>query len=151
MDALDLLRAQHAEILGLFARTSTLDAGDRWCALDILVDAIELHLRMMPTCAARAGLPRGESLKQVAELEKVRDELMELDPADAQFEASLSRVHDDVLRLCRREQQRLFPALAKQLDQPARLALAVDLLQAIAQLEREHDPRESGQSVYATG
>lgn len=151
MDALDLLRAQHAEILGLFARTSTLDAGDRWCALDILVEAIDLHLRMMPVCAARAGLPRSESLKDVANLEQVRDELMEIDPADAQFEASLSRIHADVLLLCRREQQRLFPALERQLDPTARLALAVELLQAIAQLERDQDPRENADSVYAAG
>jgi hypothetical protein len=150
MDALDLLRAQHAEILGLFKRTSTLDAGDRWCALDILVEAIDLHLRVMPLCIARASPPRSERLKDVASLRHIRDELTELDPADAQFAARRARIHDDVLLLCRRQQQRLFPALERQLDESARRSLAMDLLQAIAQFEREPDPRESDHRLEAS-
>ena len=150
MDALDLLRAQHAEMLGLFARTSTLETGERWCALDILVEAIDLHLRTMPLCAARAGLPRNESLKDVASLRHIRDQLMEIDPADAQFAAALARIHDDVLILCRRQQQRLFPALERHLDESAHLSLTRDLLEALAQLEREQDPREPHHRLEAS-
>jgi hypothetical protein len=71
MDALELLRTQHAEIRGLFARTETLDAGDRSCALDILVEAIDLHLeRSIYTCASRQSA-RLEWVSRVPELRKI--------------------------------------------------------------------------------
>ena len=150
MDALDLLRAQHAEILGLFARTEALNVGDRWCALDILVEAIDLHLRVTPICAARVGFARERVAENRHSFERARDELTVLDPSDATFVHELSRVRDDVLRVCRREQQRLFPAIAQQLDRSARLALATDILAVIAQFECETDPCEANDQPAAS-
>jgi hypothetical protein len=143
MDALDLLRAQHAEILGLFTRVATLDVGERWYVLDILVEAIDLHRRVVPLCLSSTSVSRS-SPEDFDRFRRVRDELTALDPADPRFLAELADLQEQATRHCRREQERLFPAMERQLDSQARLALAKAVLDVIAEFEREGEREDWG-------
>ena len=144
VDAIDLLREQHRDIESLLRRLPTLPLGEQRRELEIVADVIELHLRVegrhLYPLVCELSLDDDVGDEVAAEwlrIGRVLDELRALPPEHDRFTRVLERLRDELDAHCRREDERLFPAVARALSCGVRRALAQTMLETIAERENE--------------
>lgn len=143
MDAIDLLRAQHHDIDVLLARLPTLPTDEQRRELEIVADVIDLHLRVEDrhlyplVCELSLEPLDDEADDDHRRIAGVLEELRALSPDDARFAARLERLRAALGEHCRREDERLFPAVERALSRAVRRALARTMMETIAERENE--------------
>jgi hypothetical protein len=143
MDVIELLQQQHDEIRERFDRVETADARRRAYELELLTDAIALHLELHErhlSPVLRALCLEAERREAAAERHTICRMLDELatgthgPPAPPLIEL----LRATIVGHCEREEQRLVVAIAERLSPSARQVLAQSMLETMAEIENEN-------------
>jgi hemerythrin-like domain-containing protein len=143
VDAIDLLREQHRDIESLLTRLPTLPPDEQRRELEIVADVIDLHLRVEDrhlyplVCELSLEEADDETGAEHGRIERVLDELRGTAPDEGRFGLLLQRLRDELGAHCRREDERLFPAVARALSGRVRRALGQTMMETIAERENE--------------
>ena len=123
-DVVDILTADHHEVLGLVGQIPTADPGQRRDMTDTVIAELMRHSvaeEMYVYPAMREHLPDGESkvqhdIEEHQELEEVMKELEGLDTANPQFLETLGRLEAVLRDHVSDEESEQFPLLRAQLS-----------------------------------
>jgi hemerythrin superfamily protein len=122
-DVVDILTADHHEVLALVGQIPTADPGQQRDMTDTVIAELVRHSvaeEMYVYPAMREHLPDGESqvqhdVEEHQELEEVMKELEGLDAADARFLQALGRLESVLRDHVKDEESEQFPLLRAQL------------------------------------
>jgi hypothetical protein len=118
VDAIELLRRQHRDIERLFAAARAGgDPGELFDAL-ALHAALEEQQFYPATRAARTDDELRAALEEHLAIKQMVADLLARDPADADFDAKLAELEDQVKHHVAEEEAKLFPAVERMLAAP---------------------------------
>lgn len=132
MNAIELLRQQHRE------QQRLLDEARKGVDPGELFDALKLHAALEEqefypaTQAARSGDQLREAIEDHLAVKQLVADLLECDPADAQFEPRLALLAEQVAQHVAVEEAQLFPAVLRLLSEDE-LELLGESMQELAE------------------
>jgi hypothetical protein len=142
MDVIELLRRQHDELRQRFDRLEVADLDWRHHELEVLTDAIALHLQLHERHLSPVLLPLGldgqhhQAMPERHTISRVLDELaaggQAMPPAPL-----IELLRATVIGHCEREEQRLFPAILRRLGQ-VKQELAQAIRETTAAIENDN-------------
>jgi hypothetical protein len=144
MDALDILRMQHAEIQEHFDHLTGCEVDGRRRTLEILVDAIEMNLRVEDRHvyavveALESDAERSQAAEEHRGIRRAYADLIVLDPLDPRFLRILRVLYDQWSAHRNREEGSLFRRIDELTDASVRAALGRSMLETIAEIENEN-------------
>ncbi|HVU53117.1 MAG TPA: hemerythrin domain-containing protein [Polyangia bacterium] len=150
MNAIDLLKAQHRKVEGLFSKIhKAKDAKKKEGLFVEIADSLAIHATIeehhfYPGVKAKSteGLLL-ESVEEHLAMKRVLSDLLDLDVQDETFDAKLKVLQDLVEHHVEEEEDDLFPKVAKSLDKDQLAELAEAMESEQAELEERGNPRDA--------
>jgi hemerythrin superfamily protein len=148
LDALDLLKAQHRGVEKLFAQIQGARGAAKGAAFRELADLLAIHATIEERVfypSVRRGTTEEllqESVQEHLEMKRVLADMMQLDPADEEFDAKLSVLEEQVTHHAKEEEERkLFPLVRSGFDRDLMAALAGEMIALMVELQQQGSPR----------
>ncbi|HET7788845.1 MAG TPA: hemerythrin domain-containing protein [Myxococcales bacterium] len=147
MDAIELLKNQHDEAKALFRKIESANEGDKGVLFDELADALAVHAAIEEkhfypaTRSARTEELLEEAVEEHLSVKRMIADLLELEPSDAQFDAKISVLKEQVEHHVEEEEGELFPKVKKMLSQDELDDLGVVMEDMGDELKSEGAPR----------
>ena len=149
MDAIELLEQQHRQVEDLFEALLSADEDDgerRQEIFDQMADALAGHTiieeQLFYPVAKRIDDDLiQESLEEHLEVKRMLAELLDLDPADDEFEAKVQEMKVAVAHHVTEEENELFPEVRRNLDADRRNELGDEMESMFEGLRQEHPRR----------
>ena len=147
VNAIDLLMDQHREVEEIFDDLGEAESPDERaeiCAL--LCDKLAIHAKIEETVfypGVRAEDTEGQLLEAVEEhlqVKRVIADLLDLDPSEERFMATIKVLRDDVSHHVEEEEGELFPKVRKIFDEDRLVAIAQEMMAMVVELE-DKSPR----------
>ena len=148
MDAIELLKTQHDEAKALFRKIEKADEGQKGVLFDELADALAVHAAIEEkhfypaTKSARTEELLQEAVEEHLSVKRIIADLLELEPSDAQFDAKISVLKEQVEHHVEEEEGELFPKVKKMLSEDDLEDLGVVMEDMGDELKSEGAPRE---------
>jgi hemerythrin superfamily protein len=148
VDAIELLKAQHDEAKALFRKIEKADGGRKGMLFDELADALAVHAAIEEkhfypaTKSARTEELLQEAVEEHLSVKRLIADLLELEPSDAQFDAKISVLEEQVGHHVEEEEGELFPKVKKMLSADELEDLGVVMEDTADALKAEGAPRE---------
>jgi hemerythrin superfamily protein len=147
--AVELLKEQHREVEKLFEEfEEAKQAEDKQAVFEEIADKLAVHAKIEETHfypAVRAKKTEDMVLEAFVEhtsIKRVLADLLEADPEDASFDAQVKVLKEQVEHHVEEEENELFPAAQKVLDEDEMVAVAQEMTALQTELE-QGDPRSS--------
>jgi hemerythrin superfamily protein len=122
MDAIEILTGQHRDVEALFARVrSSEEPSERREICDALADVLAAHTEIEETTfypeayARRTAERLREAVEEHLAMKRLLADLIRMQPSDAQFDAKLQVLEEQVRHHVEEEESSLFPSVRKEL------------------------------------
>src|SRR5438132_8134077 len=131
MDAIGLLKTQHQEVKGLFKRIEKAEEDDKQDLFEQLADALAVHAAIEEkhfypaTRSARTEELLQEAVEEHLSVKRIVADLLEMDPAEAQFDPKIKVLQEQVEHHVEEEEGELFPRVRKLLSEDELFDLGV--------------------------
>ena len=149
MNAIELLKQQHREVEKLFKGIEKAGPDEKEKLFDELADALAVHAAIEEqhfypaTKDARTEELLQEAVEEHLSVKRIIADLLEMEPDDAQFDAKMTVLQEQVEHHVEEEEGELFPKVKKLLGKDALDALEQEMTATREELMEEGDPREA--------
>ena len=119
MNAIELLEQQHRDVEKLFKKIEKAEAGEKERLFDELADNLAVHAAIeeqhfYPTTKdARTEELLQEAVEEHLAVKRIIADLLEMEPDDAQFDAKIKVLNEQVEHHVEEEEEELFPKVKK--------------------------------------
>lgn len=147
-DAVTMLTTQHREMEAMLKQVAEAEDGAKKDLFARAADQLMVHIKseeeiFYPAVhRARTEDDLLESLEEHLSLKRLLADLLELDPSEKSFEAKFKVLKEQTEHHHREEEEHLFPAVLKILDEDTRHSLSEQMLARQQELTRIGEPRE---------
>jgi hypothetical protein len=148
VDAIELLESQHEEVKALFNQCDETSGEARRQVFEQIADALAVHSAIEEkhfypsTRAARSDESLQEAVAEHFAMKRLVADLLELDPAEAQFDVKLQELRDQVETHVQEEEGDFFPRARRLLSDDQLLDVAVMMEDMIDELNANGAPRD---------
>jgi hemerythrin superfamily protein len=148
VNAIELLKTQHDEAKALFKKIENADEAEKGVLFDELADALAVHAAIEEkhfypaTKNARTEELLQEAVEEHLSVKRIIADLLELEPSDAQFDAKISVLREQVEHHVEEEEGDLFPKVKKLLSDDELDDLGVVMEDTAEELKADGAPRE---------
>jgi len=148
VNAIELLKTQHDEAKALFKKIENADEAEKGVLFDELADALAVHAAIEEkhfypaTKNARTEELLQEAVEEHLSVKRIIADLLELEPSDAQFDAKISVLREQVEHHVEEEEGDLFPKVKKLLSEDELDDLGVVMEDTAEELKADGAPRE---------
>jgi hemerythrin superfamily protein len=149
VNAIELLKKQHEEAKKLFSRLEAAEDEEKAELFEQLADALAVHATIEEkhfypaTKSARTEELLQEAVEEHLSVKRVIADLLEMSPEDAQFDAKVTVLREQVEHHVEEEEGELFPKVKKMLGEDELEDLGVVMEDTAEELEAGGAPRES--------
>ena len=149
MNAIELLESQHEEVKKLFKRCEKAIGESKRQLFEQIADALAVHASIEEkhfypaTKSARTEDLLQEAVEEHLSVKRIISDLLEMDPAEGQFEAKLTVLQEQVEHHVQEEEGELFPKVKKILSGEELEELAVVMEDAADELKAGGSPRDA--------
>ena len=147
-DAVRMLTAQHREMEDLLKQVKESDDTNRQSLFAKAADKLTVHIKseeeiFYPAVnAARTEDDLLESLEEHLSLKRLLADLLEMDPAEKEFEAKFKVLKEQTEHHHEEEEEKLFPAVLRMIDGDKREELGREMLALQQEMTAQGEPRE---------
>ena len=148
MNAIELLKSQHKEVDGLFARLADAERVEKESLFLQIADALAIHTAIeerhfYPAIrVSRTESLVTESYEEHAEIKSVLAELLRLDTFDETFDAKIRLLVEEVKHHVGEEENDLFPKVEKLFDAAQLDEIGRQMEATAEELRDEGEPRQ---------
>ena len=149
MDAIELLETQHKEVEKLFKQIEKAGEDGKQDLFEQLADDLAVHAAIEEkhfypaTKGARTEELLHEAVEEHLSVKRLVADLMEMSPNDAQFDAKLKVLQEQVEHHVEEERKELFPKVRKMLKKDELEDLGVVMEDMVEELKASGSPRAS--------
>ncbi len=149
MDAIELLESQHREVEALFRKCEKANGEAKRQLFEKIADALAVHAAIEEkhfypaTRGARSEDLLQEAVEDHLAMKRIIADLLEMDPAEAQFDAKIKMLQDLVERHVQEEEGSLFGRARRLLSEDELFDLSVVMEDLAAELKAGGSPRDS--------
>ncbi|OWW21067.1 hemerythrin domain-containing protein [Noviherbaspirillum denitrificans] len=150
LDAVTLLIAQHRDLEDLLGRVAdAMEEAEKKTLFAQAADLLTVHIKaeeeiFYPAVhRARTEDDLLEALEEHLSLKRLLADLNDMEPSDKSFEAKFKVLKEQTVHHHKEEEEHLFPAVLRLLDQAQRIALGDEMRVRQASLTRLGEPRET--------
>ena len=147
MNAIDLLKQQHREVEKLFKKIEKAGPDEKERLFDGLADALAVHAAIEEqhfypaTKDARTEELLEEAVEEHLSVKRIIADLLEMEPDDAQFDAKIKVLQEQVEHHVEEEEQELFPKVQKLHSKDELEDLGMLMEQTAEELKEQGAPR----------
>ena len=147
MNAIDLLKQQHREVEELFKKIDKAGPEEKEKLFDELADSLAVHAAIEEqhfypaTKDARTEDLLEQAVEEHLSVKRIIADLLEMEPDDAQFDAKIKVLQEQVEHHVEEEEQELFPKVQKLHSKDELEDLGVLMEQTAEELEEQGAPR----------
>ena len=147
MNAIDLLKQQHREVEKLFKKIEKAGPDEKEKLFDGLGDALAVHAAIEEqhfypaTKDARTEELLEEAVEEHLSVKRIIADLLEMEPDDAQFDAKIKVLQEQVEHHVEEEEGELFPKVQKLHSKDELEDLGVLMEQTAEELKEQGAPR----------
>jgi hemerythrin superfamily protein len=148
MNAIELLKEQHAEVKDLFKKIDKAEEPDEKEELFTkIADNLAVHATVEEkyfypaTKSTRTEELLREAVEEHLSMKRVIADLLDCPPDDPQFDAKIKVLMDTVERHMEEEEDDLFPKVKKMIDKELLKTLGAQMEEAAEELKAEGSPR----------
>ncbi|MFL5313128.1 MAG: hemerythrin domain-containing protein [Myxococcales bacterium] len=147
MNAIDLLKQQHRQVEKLFAAIEKAGPDEKEKLFDEVADALAVHAAIEEqhfypaTKDARTEELLQEAVEEHLSVKRIIADLLEMEPDDAQFDAKIKVLQEQVEHHVEEEETELFPKVQKLHSKDELEDLGVLMEQTAEELEEQGAPR----------
>src|SRR6267142_2435868 len=123
MDAIELLKSQHREVEALFKKIEKAEGEEKQEIFEQIADALAVHAAIEEkhfypaSRSARTEDLLQEAVEEHLSVKRIIADLLEMDPAEAQFDAKIKVLQEQVEHHVEEEEKDLFPKARKVLSE----------------------------------
>lgn len=149
MNAIELLKTQHEEMRALFDQIEAAEDEDKEELFEQLADALAVHATIEEkhfypaTRNARTEELLQEAVEEHLSVKRLIADLLEMSPEDAQFDAKVAVLKEQVEHHVEEEEGELFPRVKKMFKEDELEDLGVVMEDMAEDLKAATAPRES--------
>ena len=149
MDAIELLESQHEEVKELFEKCEKASGEAKRQLFEKIADALAVHAAIEEkhfypaTKSARTEELLQEAVEEHLSVKRIIADLLEMDPAEAQFDAKITVLQEQVEHHVEEEEGDLFPKVRKMVDKEALFDLGVVMEDMANDLKAGGSPRDA--------
>jgi hemerythrin superfamily protein len=147
VNAIDLLKQQHREVEKLFKKIEKADLDEKEKLFDQLADALAVHAAIEEqhfypaTKDSRTEELLQEAVEEHLSVKRIIADLLEMEPDDAQFDAKIKVLQEQVDHHVGEEEDELFPKVQKLHSKDELEDLGALMEQTAEELKRQGAPR----------
>jgi len=147
VNAIDLLKQQHREVERLFKKIEKAGPEEKEKLFDELADALAVHAAIEEqhfypaTKDARTEELLEEAVEEHLSVKRIIADLLEMEPDDAQFDAKITVLREQVEHHVEEEENELFPEVRKMHSKDQLEDLGVLMEQTAQELKEQGAPR----------
>ena len=147
MNAIDLLKQQHREVEKLFKKIDKAGPDEKEQFFDQLADALAVHAAIEEqhfypaTKDARTEDLLQEAVEEHLSVKRIIADLLEMEPDDAQFDAKIKVLQEQVDHHVEEEEDELFPEVQKLHSKDELEDLGLLMEQTAQELKKQGAPR----------
>src|SRR5712664_3491462 len=147
VNAIDLLKQQHKEVKDLFEKIEKAGPDEKERLFDELADALAVHAAIEEqhfypaTKDARTEELLQEAVEEHLSVKRIIADLLEMEPDDAQFDAKIKVLEEQVSHHVEEEENELFPKVRKVHSRDELEDLGVLMEQTAEELKKQGAPR----------
>ena len=147
MNAIDLLKQQHREVEKLFKKIEKAGPDEKEKLFDGLADALAVHAAIEEqhfypaTKDARTEELLEEAVEEHLSVKRIIADLLEMEPDDAQFDAKIKVLQEQVEHHVEEEEEQLFPEVQKLHSKDELEDLGMLMEQTAEELKEQGAPR----------
>ena len=147
MNAIDLLKQQHREVEKLFKKIDKAGPDEKEQLFDQLADALAVHAAIEEqhfypaTKDARTEDLLQEAVEEHLSVKRIIADLLEMEPDDAQFDAKIKVLQEQVDHHVEEEEDELFPKVQKLHSKDELEDLGLLMEQTAQELKKQGAPR----------
>jgi len=147
VNAIDLLKQQHREVEKLFEKIEKAGPDEKEKLFDELADSLAVHAAIEEqhfypaTKDARTEELLQEAVEEHLSMKRIIADLLEMEPDDAQFDAKIKVLQEQVEHHVEEEENELFPKVQKLHSKDELEDLGVLMEQTAEELEEQGAPR----------
>jgi len=147
VNAIDLLKQQHKEVKDLFEKIEKAGPDEKERLFDELADALAVHAAIEEqhfypaTKDARTEELLQEAVEEHLSVKRIIADLLEMEPDDAQFDAKIKVLEEQVSHHVEEEENELFPKVRKVHSRDELEDLGVLMEQTAEELQERGAPR----------
>ena len=147
MNAIELLEQQHRDVEKLFKKIEKAEAGEKERLFDELADNLAVHAAIeeqhfYPTTKdARTEELLQEAVEEHLAVKRIIADLLEMEPDDAQFDAKIKVLKEQVEHHVEEEEKELFPKVKKVHSKDELEDLGILMEQTARELKERGAPR----------
>jgi hemerythrin superfamily protein len=149
VDAIELLKNQHAEAKKLFDQIEKAEGAEKQDLFERLADALAVHATIEEkhfypaTNSARSEGLLQEAVEEHLTVKRLIADLLNLSPEDARFDARMTVLEEQVEHHVAEEEGELFPKVRKMLGEDELEDLGLLMEDAAEEIEAGGAPRQS--------
>lgn len=149
MNAIELLETQHEEVKKLFKKCEKASGEAKRQLFEQIADDLAVHAAIEEkhfypaTKSARTEDLLQEAVEEHLSVKRIIADLLEMDPAEAQFDAKITVLQEQVEHHVKEEEGDLFPAVKKVLSSEQLEDLGVVMEDAAEELKAGGSPRDA--------
>ena len=149
MDAIELLESQHREVKALFQKCERANGEAKRQLFEKIADALAVHAAIEEkhfypaTRSARTEELLQEAVEEHLSVKRIVADLLEMDPAEAQFDPKIKVLQEQVEHHVEEEEGELFPRVRKLLSEDELFDLGVVMEDMADDLKAGGAPREA--------
>ncbi len=149
MNAIELLKTQHEEAKGLFDQIEAAEDEDKEELFEQLADALAVHATIEEkhfypaTRNARTEELLQEAVEEHLSVKRLIADLLDMSPEDAQFDAKVTVLREQVEHHVEEEEGELFPRVKKMFKEDELEDLGMVMEDMAEELKDAGAPRES--------
>lgn len=149
MNAIELLESQHEEVKKLFKKCEKASGESKRQLFEQIADALAVHASIEEkhfypaTKSARTEDLLQEAVEEHLSVKRIIADLLEMDSAEAQFDAKITVLQEQVEHHVKEEEGELFPKVKKILSGEELEELGVVMEDAADQLKAVGSPRDA--------
>ena len=147
MNAIDLLKQQHREVEKLFKKIEKAGPDEKEKLFDELADSLAVHAAIEEqhfypaTKDARTEELLQEAVEEHLSVKRIIADLLEMEPDDAQFDAKIKVLQEQVEHHVEEEEKQLFPEVQKLHSKDELEDLGMLMEQTAEELKEQGAPR----------
>jgi hemerythrin superfamily protein len=148
MDAIELLESQHREVEALFGKCEKANGEAKRQLFEKIADALAVHAAIEEkhfypaTRSARTEELLQQAVEEHLSIKRIIADLLEMDPAEAQFDARIKDLQERVAHHVEEEQRDLFPRVRQLLSGEELFDLGVVMEDLAGGLKAGGSPRD---------
>ena len=148
MNAIELLEKQHKEVKGLLDKCEKAEGEEKRALFEKIADDLAIHAAIEEqhfypaTKAARTEELLHEAVEEHLSVKRIIADLLEMEPSDAQFDAKIQVLKEQVEHHVEEEEGELFPKVKKLLSEDDLDDLGIVMEDMAEDLRESGAPRE---------